>query len=244
MMRAVPLLLCTFSARVAAQTPGHLRGANLATQQGINSSLASGSFTSGCHGGTVNPARVAFEGWCSAAQKCHGGGCPKPGKMMLRVEPCDEQISKLNTVWGGAHITISSQQPYDQDQARTNWDTLIKKLGSVTLTGKLSEDSFKTESSEDKQCEDAHAEWCGIVLRHTKATEAWKALNHIGTQAQGLFADPRTADFHMSITEHSHGCGDVLPPTLKSQLMATSWELVLLHIGEHGEVYRSHQHRL
>jgi hypothetical protein len=29
MMRAVPLLLCTFSARVAAQAPGHLRGANV-----------------------------------------------------------------------------------------------------------------------------------------------------------------------------------------------------------------------
>jgi hypothetical protein len=32
MMRAVPLLLCIFSARVAAQTPGHLRGTNLATE--------------------------------------------------------------------------------------------------------------------------------------------------------------------------------------------------------------------
>jgi len=75
MMRAAPLLLCIFSARVAAQTPGHLRGTNLTTNFHSNpckslseSDPAPCPMTHGASGAAINTAKTCvYSPACAAS---------------------------------------------------------------------------------------------------------------------------------------------------------------------------------
>jgi hypothetical protein len=74
MMRAVPLLLCILSARVAAQTRGHLRGANLTTEMTPCESLSETDpapcpMTYGASGAAINTAKM-----CVYSRACAASG--------------------------------------------------------------------------------------------------------------------------------------------------------------------------
>jgi len=239
MARLVVPLLCAVGPALAAAAPADVAPDECASAEeaGECASLLQTSGGGRRGAGSANSSSCPLStdviklSQCTALDKCRAGRCPVGGRILLRLEPCDDALGGLNSIWGGGHITMTKTEPYvSHDHAMGLWNSFMTAFRGQHIP----QGQFLTPSG--SWTPDSRFCYCGLRLSRPPTTlrKVYKAIQ----DAKVKFQNPQSVDgYHMTIANQGKlfplGCQLSL---LKfgARLSKTRWSVVLAHIRSDG----------